>query len=487
MKRFIVLISILLLALFVINSTYAQNIVGQNWSTVYQVRTQPNNLVQLDGSGRLPAVDGSQLINLPGGGGGGGGTTYPGAGIAVSTGSAWGTSLTAPGSALVGVSDSQTLSNKSFGSGMTWPTFNQNTTGNAGSVTGLSVAAGKTLTASNSLTLAGTDGTIMTFPSSSKTLMAADYSNAGTPPTWNQNTTGNAATATTAANLSGATAGSLAYQSGSATTGYITDAAAGQSLLSGGAGATPGYAGYYFSGTASNIYNLDNMVTTGGTQTLTNKTLTPPTLTTPALGTPASGNLANCTFPTLNQNTTGTAAGISGTQTANYFYAAPNGSNGSASFRAIAASDIPTAAYAQKTGTTSSTAPASTSAYKMQGLAGSITPTRSGKALITSYGTIIAPAGTTVDNGILYQISYGTGSAPSNAATLTGTQIGVVQEWTNPVALSAAGDLHVPFSISAVVTGLTLNTAYWIDLAAESVTTASGIGFTNVGISALEQ
>lgn len=30
-----------------------------------------NDIVQLDGSGRLPAVDGSQLINLPGGGGGG--------------------------------------------------------------------------------------------------------------------------------------------------------------------------------------------------------------------------------------------------------------------------------------------------------------------------------------------------------------------------------------------------------------------------------
>lgn len=59
-----------------------------------------------------------------------------------------------------------------------------------------------------------------------------------------------------------------------------------------------------------------------GTQTLTNKTLTAPTVTnptvstgtftsptlvTPALGTPASGNLANCTFPTLNQNTTGSA------------------------------------------------------------------------------------------------------------------------------------------------------------------------------------
>ena len=35
---------------------------------------------------------------------------------------------------------------------------------------------------------------------------------------------------------------------------------------------------------------------------------TSPTLVTPALGTPASGNLANCTFPTLNQNTTGSAA-----------------------------------------------------------------------------------------------------------------------------------------------------------------------------------
>ena len=38
-----------------------------------------------------------------------------------------------------------------------------------------------------------------------------------------------------------------------------------------------------------------------------------PTLVTPILGTPQSGNLANCTFPTLNQNTTGTAAGLSAT------------------------------------------------------------------------------------------------------------------------------------------------------------------------------
>ena len=40
---------------------------------------------------------------------------------------------------------------------------------------------------------------------------------------------------------------------------------------------------------------------------------TSPTLVTPILGTPQSGNLANCTFPTLNQNTTGTAANVTGT------------------------------------------------------------------------------------------------------------------------------------------------------------------------------
>lgn len=40
---------------------------------------------------------------------------------------------------------------------------------------------------------------------------------------------------------------------------------------------------------------------------------TSPSLVTPALGVPASGTLTNCTFPTLNQNTTGTAAGLSAT------------------------------------------------------------------------------------------------------------------------------------------------------------------------------
>jgi hypothetical protein len=63
-------------------------------------------------------------------------------------------------------------------------------------------------------------------------------------------------------------------------------------------------------------YPAERAVFTDVAQTLTNKTLNSPALVTPALGTPASGNLANCTFPTLNQSTTGNAATATILQTA---------------------------------------------------------------------------------------------------------------------------------------------------------------------------
>jgi hypothetical protein len=131
------------------------------------------------------------------------------------------------------------------------------------------------------------------------------------------------------------------------------------------------------------------------------------------------------------------------------------------------------------------TAPASTSAYTMQGLAGSITPVTSGKILVMISGTV-ANSSTTAKTGIKYQLSYGTGSAPANAAALTGTQVGNPQSWTNPSTASAAADVAVPFSIHAVISGLTIGTAYWIDLAAEAVTTASTGSLTNISISVIE-
>jgi len=75
-----------------------------------------------------------------------------------------------------------------------------------------------------------------------------------------------------------------------------------------------GLSGTSYNGSSAVTVAIDStVVTLTGSQTLTNKTLTSPTMTAPVLGTPASGNLANCTFPTLNQNTTGSAGSISAT------------------------------------------------------------------------------------------------------------------------------------------------------------------------------
>lgn len=52
---------------------------------------------------------------------------------------------------------------------------------------------------------------------------------------------------------------------------------------------------------------------TDETGTGANVFATSPTLVTPVLGTPTSGTLTNCTFPTLNQNTTGSAATLTTT------------------------------------------------------------------------------------------------------------------------------------------------------------------------------
>lgn len=128
------------------------------------------------------------------------------------------------------------------------------------------------------------------------------------------------------------------------------------------------------------------------------------------------------------------------------------------------------------------TAPASTSTHKMQGFAHSCGPLlRTGNLRITVRGTIIAQTSTTVNNGIEYQLYIGTGSAPANAATITGTTIGPVQTYTHPVAPTAVGDVHIPFEISGNFAGA-VGTTYWVDLSAKSLTTASAVLFENVYI-----
>jgi hypothetical protein len=139
----------------------------------------------------------------------------------------------------------------------------------------------------------------------------------------------------------------------------------------------------------------------------------------------------------------------------------------------------------EQTSVSSETAPSSTSAYTMQGLAGSIIPHSTGTVLIIISGYLTASA-TTAAYGINIQVSYGTGGAPSNGASLTGTQVGAVQTWKTGTTLTASGDLAAPIMTQALVTGLTVGTTYWIDLAAEAVGAASDYKINNANITAVE-
>ena len=147
------------------------------------------------------------------------------------------------------------------------------------------------------------------------TASAVAYSGlTGSVPTWNQSTTGNAATST---KISSITNSNIVQLTSSQTltnktltsptigdTSNITFPTFNQSTTGNAATSTK----------ISSITN-SNIVQLASSQTLTNKTLTSPTLTTPALGTPASGTLTNCSFPTLNQSTTGSAATLTSGRT----------------------------------------------------------------------------------------------------------------------------------------------------------------------------
>jgi hypothetical protein len=108
--------------------------------------------------------------------------------------------------------------------------------------------------------------------------------------------------------------------------------------------------------------------------------------------------------------------------------------------------------------------PASTTSLVgvMAGIAVAFTPTQTGRVLVIAEGSM---SNNTVGDAIDVQIRYGTGTAPVNGAALTGTAAGAFQRCT---ATGAA--LQVPFAVVAIVTGLTVGTAYWFDLMEKAIT-----------------
>ena len=121
--------------------------------------------------------------------------------------------------------------------------------------------------------------------------------------------------------------------------------------------------------------------------------------------------------------------------------------------------------------------------YQMNGLGAvaapntfAITPSTTGRVLVLITGDLVENA---TGQTATCQISYGTGAAPANAAAVTGTQTGPQPTW-----VSLTGNLTVYFCISTVITGLTIGTVYWLDLAMKS--SAGNVQLTNATCVAIE-
>ena len=110
----------------------------------------------------------------------------------------------------------------------------------------------------------------------------------------------------------------------------------------------------------------------------------------------------------------------------------------------------------------------------MMGLAKLITPSTT-RVFVTVNGQIVN--GTATD-GAKVEIRMGTGAAPSNAGALAGTVYGSQQ-----AATTLAGEGAIPFSLTALVTGLTAGTQYWIDVDLAAITAGTAT-ISSVSVSA---
>ena len=135
---------------------------------------------------------------------------------------------------------------------------------------------------------------------------------------------------------------------------------------------------------------------------------------------------------------------------------------------------------------TNPTAPASTSAYKMQGLGYLITPaTPSGQIRVNISANAVVTQ-TTVGTGINLQIWYGPMvagvAAPANGAAIPASaiQIGGTTTWETGVTLTTAANSYIPIDIDGLALGLVPGQQYWFDIAAQSITTASACQLTSV-------
>lgn len=188
--------------------------------------------------------------------------------------------------------------------------------------------------------------------------------------------------------------------------------------------------------------------------TLVTPTLTSPTMTAPTLGVAIATSLNGLTLTT----STGVFTLTNGKTLAVTNSLTLAGTDGTTWTGPTTSATLLSTAGATLQATPSNPIGNATATFKMAGLGGTchITPVNSTRLLIIFYGDI----GNDTTNDVAFtRLSYGTGSAPTNGASSTGTLLG------NPVAFfSPSANFTAPFSVAGVASGLTSNTAYWIDL-----------------------
>lgn len=120
----------------------------------------------------------------------------------------------------------------------------------------------------------------------------------------------------------------------------------------------------------------------------------------------------------------------------------------------------------------------------MAGIGGTctITPRVTGNIFIIITGQGNTNTG---DDGWGADLRYGTGTAPTNGAALVGTVLQLVLTGSAPATTSVTDPLTAPITLQGIGTGLTVGTAYWIDIGQRAVTGGTA-SFTNIQCTAFE-
>jgi len=98
----------------------------------------------------------------------------------------------------------------------------------------------------------------------------------------------------------------------------------------------------------------------------------------------------------------------------------------------------------------------------MAGYGQTFTPSKTGRVLIILLANV---NNNTAGDGVQAVLSYGTGAAPAANAALTGTQVGGTAKVT-----SAAASASNEVALAVVLTGLSVGTTYWLDVAYSAIT-----------------